>query len=253
MLLFSFLERLAARWCDQIITVSEYHREWAQKLGIGNNIKTISIPNGLREDRVSGNENLINLRDVLGVGSGEYIILTFGRLTKQKGIEYLIRALSLVKESRAGLAIKLLIVGNGSLREKLKKLSSRLSIDDKVLFLGFQEGIGKYIRISDLVVLPSLWEGLSISLLEAMAAGKPIITTRIGSNVEVTENGYSALLVQPKNEFEIAKAIMMLLDNKMLAKEYSKRAKKRYSSSYTEVHMTEGYIDMYSKLVCMKT
>jgi len=124
-------------------------------------------------------------------------------------------------------------------------LVRNLRIEQYVKFLGFRSDIGDLLNISDIVVLPSLWEGLSIALLEAMAAEKPIITTTIGSNLEVVKDGESALLVPPKNSQELAYAIIKLIENPDLAERLARRAKERYKKYYTEDSMLEKYMNLY--------
>ena len=112
----------------------------------------------------------------------------------------------------------IIIVGEGPLRGKLELLIKHLNVEREVRLLGFREDIGDLLNASDLIVLPSLWEGLSIALLEAMAASKPIVTTSIGSNVEVTRNGEAALLVPPKDPLVLSEAILYLIENPSVAR-----------------------------------
>ena len=191
---YALLERIAAHACHRIVTVSEYHRSWALKLGIGNARKVVAIPNGIPPDRVKANRSRESFRQELRIDSGTLMLLATGRLAEGKGLESLLQAAKLLT-CQFNAPFKVVFAGSGPLGSKLEQLTDELGLRKQVRFLGFRNDIGDLLDASDIVVLPSLREGLSIALLEAMAAGKPIVTTAIGSNKEATQNGRAALLV----------------------------------------------------------
>jgi glycosyltransferase involved in cell wall biosynthesis len=241
--IFSSLEKLASKWCDKIVTVSEFHRKWALELGIGNEEKIIAIPNGISEERVKPTKPKNEIQKELNI-EGKRVLLFTGRLAPQKGLEYLFKAVPFLT-SKIKEPFVVLVVGEGPLRNYLEDLVRKLGIEQYIKFLGFRNDIGDLLNISDIVVLPSLWEGLSIALLEAMAAGKPIVTTTIGSNLEVVRYGESAILVPPKNPELLASAIIKLIENPELANKLATNAKYRYGKYYTENQMLEKYMDLY--------
>lgn len=245
---FSFLERIAAMLCDSIVTVSMFHRDWALKLGIGNPDKVTAIPNGIAEERILPDESSSAVKKSLSAGSGSLTILATGRLAPQKGLEYLLRAVPLLAE-RMPVPFRIVLAGDGPLRPELESLVAGLGVSDKVLFLGFRHDVGNLLTSCDLVVLPSLWEGLSISLLEAMAAGRPVITTFIGSNREATRDGEAALLVPPKDAAALAAAIVKLSTDRVYAEQLAARGREIYRSSYTEQLMVEKYRELYEQLL----
>jgi glycosyltransferase involved in cell wall biosynthesis len=245
---YAFLERIAAHFCDSIVTVSEFHRQWALKLGIGDMTKMTAIPNGMPEDRVHPDDDAPLDKRSLTPAPGIYTIIATGRLARQKGLEYLIRAIPRLSE-RLSFPFRIVLAGDGPLRSELERMSLDLGVADKVKFLGFCHDIGNLLAASDVVVLPSLWEGLSISLIEAMAAGKPIVTTTIGSNREVTRDGEAAVLVAPKDVTALADAIVILANDKARAGRIAARARDIYLSSYTEERMVEGYRMLYLRLM----
>lgn len=246
---YGCIERLAAHWCDLIVTVSEYHRSWALKKHIGELSQVVAIPNGLPPERAHPARQRDEVRDQLGVG-GDIVVLSTGRLAQQKGLEYLIRAIPLLGEGLA--PIKVLIAGEGDLRRELEALTSELGVDARVRFLGFRSDVPDLLAACDLVVLPSLWEGLSVSLLEAMAAGKPVVTTSIGSNVEVTDNGDVALLVPPRNPSALANSIGRLVADDGLRHSLGLRARQRVNLHYTMTRMAEAYLAEYDRLLTLK-
>jgi glycosyltransferase involved in cell wall biosynthesis len=245
---YAFLERLAGRACDRIVTVSEYHRRWALELKIAGVRKLVAIPNGIPPERVRIDRHPPAVKQELGLLPDTFLLLSVGRLAEQKGLEYLLEALPRIKRELK-VPFKLLIVGTGPLKSKLQSMTRKLGLRHHVTFLGFRRDIGNLFAASDIVILPSLHEGLSIALLEAMAAGKPIVTTTIGSNLEVTRNGAAALLVPAKDAAALAGAVCKLANDESLRVVKSQRAKEIYYNHYTEKRMLRSYRDQYLQLL----
>ena len=239
-------ERLAARWCDRIVTVSEYQRDWALRVGIGKPEQVIAIPNGVPAERALPTRSPAEVRAELGLGEA-FMILSTGRLAEQKGLEYLIRAAALLRDDLP--AATIVLAGDGPLRKQLSKLVSDLGLVDTVSFVGLRSDVGDLLAATDLVVLPSLWEGLSISLLEAMAAGKPVVTTTIGSNREVTNDGETAVLVPPKDPESLAAVIRSLASDGERLEELGRRGKAAQLERYTLQRMLDSYLDEYDRLL----
>ncbi|HET9461124.1 MAG TPA: glycosyltransferase family 4 protein [Gaiellaceae bacterium] len=240
------IERLAARWCDRIVTVSESQRDWALRTGIGRPGQVVAIPNGVPADRAKPRRSREDVRAALGLRDHELMILSTGRLAEQKGLEYLIRAAALLRNDLQD--ARILLAGDGPLRDKLAKLVSSLELDDRVVLLGRRSDVGDLLVASDLVVLPSLWEGLSISLLEAMAAGRPVITTSIASNREVTNDGEAAVLVPPKDVVSLAAAIRSLAADPTRQQELAKRGQEVQRERYGLQRMLDVYMAEYERL-----
>jgi glycosyltransferase involved in cell wall biosynthesis len=243
---YSRVERAASHWCDRIVTVSEYHRDWALRLGIGTPDRVVAIPNGVPTRRASGSRPPSQVRAELGL-TDELAIVSTGRLAEQKGLEYLIRAIPLLGPDRG--RVRVLLAGDGPLLEPLTTLARELGVLDEVRFLGFRSDVGDLLSAADLVVLPSLWEGLSISLLEAMAAGRPVVTTDIGSNREVTRNGAVASLVPPKDPGALARAIRRLVTDPARRDELGRLGRDEQRSRYTMERMLGSYLEEYEGLL----
>jgi glycosyltransferase involved in cell wall biosynthesis len=246
--MYAAIERMAARWCHKIVTVSRYHREWALQLKIAKPSKVVAIPNGLDPARVEPTRPLHAIRQALDIQAGLPTILSTGRLAKQKGFEYLIEAASILKHQYSQ-SFQMIIAGDGPLRDSLQRQIRRFGLTGCVRLIGFYKTIGDLYALADLVVLPSLWEGLSIALLEAMAAGKPIITTTIGSNLEATDNGRIALLAPPRDAPALANAIQQMLSNPQQAAHYAHCARAHFLQHYTETRMLEQYRQLYCEVL----
>lgn len=243
---YSGIERAAARWCDRIVTVSEYHRAWALRLGIGTAEQLVAIPNGVPTGRVKGTRSRAAVRAELGL-THEVALLSTGRLAEQKGLEYLIRAIPLLGPDRY--RVRLVLAGDGPLLEPLRRLATDLGVLGEVQFLGFRSDVGDLLSAVDVVVMPSLWEGLSISLLEAMAAGRAVVATSIGSNREVTRNGAVAALVPPKDPAALAREIRGLVADPGRREALGLLGQQEQRSRYTMGRMLESYLDEYDGLL----
>lgn len=154
------------------------------------------------------------------------ILIAIGRLTPQKGFSYLIKALHLVIAE--GINCRLLILGEGVEKEKLKKLAIDLQVDDKVAFLGFQKNPYKYLARSTIFVLSSLYEGFPNVLLEALALGVPSIATRCPTGPEeIITDGVDGILVPPADERVLTDVIKKLLQDENLRKRLGEAGRKR--------------------------
>jgi glycosyltransferase involved in cell wall biosynthesis len=247
---YCVLERLASRWCDRIVSVNEFHRRWALKLGICGPHKIGAIPNGIARQSPNLPSSAVVLRRSLATSPADLIVLTTGRLAPEKGLEYLIEAASLLRCSRP--AFRFVLAGDGPLRAQLEGLAESLGVSRRVEFLGYREDIPDLLAACDLVVLPSLREGLSIALLEAMAAGKPIVTTQIGSNMAVASQADMALLVPPGDPQVLCAAILRCGRDPALRSRLGTNARLLFERRYTEERMLNSYRKLYIDLVKQK-
>lgn len=185
-----------------------------------------------------------------GFGEGELLLVSVARLSPQKGHEVLIRAFSLAASSFPHM--RLLLVGEGPLRAELEKLVRALGIEDRVRFLGLRTDIPQILVASDVFVLASWWEGNPLSVMEAMAAGKPVLATAVGGVPELVLDGVSGFLVPPGDVEGMAQAMLMLAQNAHLrsrmAWEASEQARARFDVSV----MVRQYEALYDRLLGAK-
>lgn len=181
------------------------------------------IPNGIDLERFKNLDRQRN-REKLGL-KDEFVIMTVARLEKVKGIEYLIEAVKIFQPSITN--FKLIIIGDGTERNNLANLVHNLNLKDKIKFLGPIPNlkIPGYLIAADCSVVPSLKEGFGIVILEAMAAGLPVIGTKVGGIPDIIKNGENGILIEPKNPEAIAKAILNLFSNSEFAKKLVQNAK----------------------------
>jgi len=183
----------------------------------------------------------------LGVSPHERIVLFVGRLIYYKGLEYLIEAMQDVEA-------KLLIVGEGVMRDELEVRAKTLGVDHKIIFLGkvSDEKLRYCYQICDLFVLPSVEssEAFGIVQMEAMAYGKPIINTSLPTSVPyVSVNGETGITVSPKDSKALGEAINEILKNKELSSKFSKNALRRVREKFSREKMLELIYSIYDDLM----
>jgi glycosyltransferase involved in cell wall biosynthesis len=177
------------------------------------------IRNGIVESRPSRPQG--DLRRELGLTGNGPIIAVISRLNRLKGIEYFLKAAVRVAALRND--ARFLVVGDGvdpAYRHELESFAHRLRLQGRILFTGFRLDVPSILRESTVSVLPSLSEGLSNVLLESMAAGIPVVATRVGGNPEVVQEGVTGLLVPPCDDAALAGAIIRILQDPELARRF---------------------------------
>jgi glycosyltransferase involved in cell wall biosynthesis len=176
------------------------------------------IWNGIDLDFFRKSDSLVvqKLKREFSISDGETVLGTITRFRAEKGNEYLLRAMPAVIEKFPRL--KLLIAGEGPLRENLEALHRELGLGDRVDFVGFRRDIADFMSLIDIVVIPSLSEGFGLVLAEAMAVGKPVVATRAGGMMEIATDGKDVILVRPGDPKSMADGILQLLEKPDLAK-----------------------------------
>lgn len=228
----AFMQRKVCERADKIIAVSNFtKRSIINDYSIPpHNIEV--IPNGIDILKFNPNINGYGMRKKLGFEC-EPIILYVGKLEWNKGVDNLLIVFSkVVKEFPDA---KLIIVGRGSQEKRLKKLADRINLTKSAIFMGKvqSEELPLLFAASDVFVLPSLMEGFGIVLLEAMACGKPCITTKAGGSDDVVLNGETGLIVPPINQHSLYQAILTLLNDDDLAQKFGDAGRKRVEEKFS--------------------
>jgi glycosyltransferase involved in cell wall biosynthesis len=171
--------------------------------------KTITIYNGVSvSEFVPSEGNRASVRARLGLGSEEFLLVCVSRLSKEKGVDTLLMALTQVL--RQGVGCKCIIVGDGPLRKPLLEQAEALGLNDHVFFEGFHKDVRPFLQAADAFVLTSHTEGFSLSILEAMACGLPCVVTNVGGNAEAVHHMVHGMVVAPGSVHEVADAISYL-------------------------------------------
>ena len=203
-----------------------------------------TIPNGIDVARFAAPLDISVLRRELGIREGDLVIGSVGRLMEQKGMAYLLKAFA--RLARRGGDMKLVIVGDGELRHDLERLAQHLQVGDRVVFTGIRRDIPDFMRLFDVFALPSLWEGQPLTVVEAMAAGKPIVATDVGGNAEILKHGEFGVLVPSGDENALAGAIGALLSDAARARELGRKAASHAALELTSASMVRKYEDVFA-------
>ena len=231
---------------DYIQAISKFLAGWAGRLGAkcpievvpnGVDLNNFSIFPGLAKAKPRADNYQLSIKDLkekLGVREKEKVIITVSRLVVKNGVGDLIEGIEQLTINNKQSAIKLLILGTGPLEKSLKFKVENLKLKDKVLFLGsmMPEEVPQYLAISDVFVRPSLSEGLGNVFLEAMAAGVPVIGTRVGGIPDFLIDGETGLFCEVRNPKSIAEKISLLLPDENLRQKLIANGKKLVMEKY---------------------
>lgn len=175
------------------------------------------------------------------------IVGTTAALVERKGHDYLLEAAALLE--RQGVRLEYRFAGQGRERKALEALAARLGVSERVRFVGFVGDIADFLESVDIFVLPSLFEGLGVAILEAMAAGLPVVATRVGGIPEIVEDGTTGLLVPPRDAAGLAAAIARLAGDAGLARRMGEAGLARVRERFTIARMAQANEAFYYELV----
>ncbi len=242
------VERVIARMSRQVICVSHADRETGLQRGVLASATSAVIPNGIDPLRFSPQPQVrARMRQELGIGPDEALFGVFGRLTRQKDQKSFLLAARRVLDRFAH--ARFMLVGDGEDRPMLAALAQELGLGDRVIFTGFRTDVPELLNAVDAFVLPSLWEGLPIALLEAMAVGVPVIASAVDGSAEVIQPGTSGLLVPPEDVASLAGAMGALLETPALAERLARAGLERARGRYGLEAMLRSTERMYGALI----
>jgi glycosyltransferase involved in cell wall biosynthesis len=187
------------------------------------------------------------VRERLGLSPEKLVITCVGRLVPFKGQHLLIEALEMIKESHV--EVRLLLVGGGPEKDNIEELVQRSGLNGKVMVLGERDDVPDILRASDLFVLPSFWEGISIALLEAMAYGLPVVATDVPGNREVLGGEENGVLVPRKDSVALKEAIVSLLENPARREELGRRSRARVERYFNFADTVAGTEEVYESIL----
>jgi glycosyltransferase involved in cell wall biosynthesis len=245
--IYTVLDRLSLYLPDHIVAVSQrmYHQ-------------IVALP-GLSPKRVTAIQNAVDCDDFyvpdqrdpcrseLGLVPESHVVGYAGRFEKQKRLDLLLEGFYQVLAHHPG--ARLLIVGKGWLRSSLEKLANRLGISHAVIWTGFRQDIPCLLAAMDIYVQPSANEGLSLTVLEAMAAGKPVIVTDVGGAKEMVSDDRTGILIPPGSASAIGTAIVDLLDHPEKCTALAKAGRRRVNQEFNVQRMVDAYQEVYQSLV----
>ncbi len=210
--------------------------------------RVVTVPNGV--DAAAFDPALrprAEARRRLGLADDERSLGVIAHLSLVKGHADLLAAMARIVAKRP--RARLLVVGDGVLRPELETRSRALGLGDRVAFTGAREDVATVLAALDVVVVPSHTEGLSNSLLEAMAMARPVVATAVGGNPDAVEAGVSGLLVPPRDPEALAAAVLHLLERPDEARRLGEAARRRVLADFSVDRMVAGYEALYRSLL----
>ena len=239
-----FLDReLVARWADVFVAVSgEDRRKMIEVEGV-DPAKIRLIPNGIPSP---ANGAVADVRAELGIEPGAPVLGVVCELRAQKALEVLFEAAALLLPEFPSL--KVLVAGDGPERARLEEAALRLGVADTVLFLGIRRDVPAVLAAVDVAVLSSDYEGSPLSVMEYMAAAKPVVSTRVGGVPELLAEDVHGLLVQPRDPEALAEAVARLLRDPALAKRLGAEGRQRQQREFSLEAMVHRIEDLYEEL-----
>lgn len=211
--------------------------------------EAVVIPHGVDLDRFTSHQGSGDVRKKLGMAEDEIMVLSVQRLSRRKSIEYLIGAMPKVVEENS--KVKLIIGGKGTEEERLKQQVQELSVGNNVIFAGFipDEELPAYYASCDIFAMHTTYEAFGLVFAEAMACGKPVISTSVGAIPEVIDDGKTGIIVPPKDSGALADAILKLVGDRELRLKMGEEGQKKARQKYSWNHITEQYIQVYESML----
>jgi glycosyltransferase involved in cell wall biosynthesis len=244
---YNLLNRWSLPSADGVVTVCEAFARDLSVAGVPR--KRIHVQhNSIRPEVISLDEAKL-LRKQLGIDDDQGLVLTVGRLSKEKAHFDLIVALDHLRKTKADTSAKLVIVGEGPERQRLAASAASFGLSDQVMFIGEVGNVQPYYGAADVFVLPSHSEGSPYVLLEAMAARVPIVATAVGGVPEMVADEESALLVPARDARAMASAIARVLAEPELARILSANAYNLATTSYAPETQVRSLIKLYLSLL----
>ncbi len=232
-----FLRKL--QHLDKLITLCNLSTTEAINEGFNESMIKV-IPNGV---------NTIQFQPSLSKKSSKTTLIYVGRLVQTKGVHMLLKVFHQVLEN--GISANLHIAGDGPEKEKLLSLARELEITDYTHFHDSVDNVAPLLKKSDIFVLPSSVEGLPNALLEAMACGLAVVTTRVGGNTEIIENGINGLLIDPDDPQQLNKALLKILKEKATMEKLGQNARKTIEGGFSIDHITAEYEKLYKEIIAV--
>ncbi len=244
------INRFLARNTARIIAVSGAVREYVIGRDSLDPDKVEVVYNGIELDRFDSSLTKNEARSETGLPENIPIIGSVARLTEQKGHIYLIRAMKGILQKIP--EAKLVLAGDGPLAKELKDEADSLGITQSILFLGARRDVPMLLQAFDLYVLPSVWEGLGIAVIEAMASALPVVVSNTGGLTELVSDGDNGRLVEPKDVEGLSSAIVEILGDAEMKRLYGSRSHALANEKFSVEAMVSTLTKIYTDVVAAR-
>ena len=244
--IYCFLDSLWMRYFNEIVAVSDEVKKDMMRYKVPRR-KIHIIDNGIDPDRFDLTDSGEAVRREFDLDRSVNVIGIIGNLGYEKGHQYLLMAAKEIVEIEK--AVKILIIGGGSLRTHLENETARLGLSNNVIFAGYRKDIPDIISALDIFVIPSVKEGLPMVLLEAMAAKKPVVASKVGAIPKVILDDSLGILVEPGNVSQLTQAILSLINDVDKAKQTGLNGYNRVKEFFSSDVMAGNYYSLYKEIL----
>ena len=241
-----WLDGLALRRCDRVIAISTAVARFVVEIEGADPAQVCTVPYGVDPAALPPAARA-DARRALGLAGEAPVVGFVGRAIRQKGIDVLLDAFTLVLADHP--AARLVVVGDGPLRPALERHARRIGLGGTVEFAGWIDGAAALMPACDLVVIPSRWEGFGMVALEAMAAARPIVASRVDALAEIVLDGSTGILVPPEEPAALAGAISRLLGDPACAAALGAAGLERLRREYSVGRMVDATAAVYTELL----
>lgn len=232
---------------DKIISVSSDLTNFLTEKEFISKNKIVTFINGVNTKAFCPKPKASTIIDQLNITKDDFVIGTIGRFAEVKGQENLLRAFQIIKEQCP--QAKLVLVGDGPDKDALMQLAQSLVLTEDVIFTGKRNDISDLLSIMDVFALPSLMEGTSIALLEAMASGIACVATNVGGNPGVITDGVDGLLAKVSDPVDLAEKILFLINNTERRQQICQQAVDKVTNNYSLDANIKQHQDLYRRLL----
>ena len=245
--ILSVLGRLTARWSDAVVapsrvTATEIEEDYGAKVEavIPNGVSWWPDESDLRSGKVPANDS---------EAAPWPVVLYVGRMRTRKAVAVLLEAFSRLLRSHP--RAQLVLAGDGEHREALEQRARTLELDRSIRFLGAipREQMGRWYGAADIYCLPSIYEGFPVAILEAMAAGLPVVSTTVSGIPEAVEDGVTGLLAEPEDAGKLAAALERLADDPELCRQMGDRARSMVQERFAIPKVCADYLELWQRLL----
>ena len=244
-------DRLLSRFVTRVIAVSEAARDFLVRVKGYPADKVVVVPNGRDLSALVPGRDRESARKDLGVDPHTPIVGVVGRLEDQKGHRYLLDAWPAV--TRDFPDARLLLVGDGSRREALEAQVKALGIASSVIFTGFRADVARMLDAIDVLALPSLYEGMPLTVIEAAAMARPVVATAVDGTPEVVEHGVTGFLVPPANPPALSGALLTLLADPDRARRLGETGRQRTLERFDLTQQVEATAAAYRSVATRRS